>query len=149
MMKFLREWSDKWSLQRYMVARNGGRSAKKLSAISCQLSADNWKLTAERWALKADCCLLLFRARRTVSRFLYPFGAAVIRLGPALLPDSSDLPESRTERAAPPLLFGLAPRGVYPAGPDYSVRGALLPHLFTLTHRRNRRRAVYFLWHFP
>jgi len=33
-----------------------------------------------------------------------------------LLPGSSDLPESRTERATPPLLFGLAPRGVYPAG---------------------------------
>ena len=56
-----------------------------------------------------------------------------IHLGQAFLPGSSDLPESRTERAAPPLLFGLAPHGVYPAGADYSVRGALLPHLFTLT----------------
>ena len=44
-----------------------------------------------------------------------PLRATVIRLGRALLPGSSDLPESRTERAAPPLLFGLAPRGVYPA----------------------------------
>jgi len=44
-----------------------------------------------------------------------PLRVAVIRLGRALLPGSSDLPESRTERAAPPLLFGLAPRGVYPA----------------------------------
>jgi len=56
-----------------------------------------------------------------------------IHLGQAFLPGSSDLPESRTERAAPPLLFGLAPHGVYPAGADYSDRGALLPHLFTLT----------------
>jgi hypothetical protein len=56
-----------------------------------------------------------------------------IPLGQTSLPGSSDLPESRTERAAPPLLFGLAPHGVYPAGTDYSGRGALLPHLFTLT----------------
>ena len=44
-----------------------------------------------------------------------PLRAVVIRLGQALLTGSSDLPESRTERAAPPLLFGLAPRGVCPA----------------------------------
>jgi len=56
-----------------------------------------------------------------------------IHLGQTSLPGSSDLPESWTERAAPPLLFGLAPHGVYPAGADYSVRGALLPHHFTLT----------------
>ena len=42
--------------------------------------------------------------------------AAVIHLGRALLPSSSDLPGSITERTAPPPLFGLAPRGVYPAG---------------------------------
>ena len=68
-----------------------------------------------------------------------PSRVAVIPLGPALLPGSSDLPESRTERATPSLLFGLAPRGVYPAGPDCSGRGALLPHLFTLTPREGRR----------
>src|SRR5580693_92870 len=61
-----------------------------------------------------------------------------IPLGQASLPGSSDLPESRTERAAPPLLFGLAPHGVYPAGTDYSGRGALLPHLFTLTRTETR-----------
>jgi len=65
-----------------------------------------------------------------------PLRAAAIHLGQPLLAGSSDLPESRTERAAPPPLFGLAPRGVYPAGPDYSGRGALLPHLFTLTPKR-------------
>ena len=62
-----------------------------------------------------------------------PRRAAVIPLGRASLPGSSNLPGSLTERAAPPPLFGLAPHGVYPAGADYSVRGALLPHLFTLT----------------
>jgi hypothetical protein len=44
-----------------------------------------------------------------------PLRAAVIHLGQASLPGSSDLPESETERTAPPLLFGLAPRGVCPA----------------------------------
>src|SRR6266849_2389013 len=44
-----------------------------------------------------------------------PLRAAVIHLGRPLLAGSSDLPESKTERTAPPLLFGLAPRGVCPA----------------------------------
>ena len=44
-----------------------------------------------------------------------PLRVAVIHLGRALLPGSSDLPESITERTAPSPLFGLAPRGVYPA----------------------------------
>ena len=44
-----------------------------------------------------------------------PLRATVIPLGRPLLDGSSDLPESRAERVAPPLLFGLAPRGVYPA----------------------------------
>ena len=44
-----------------------------------------------------------------------PRRAVVIPLGKALLPSSSNLPGSRTERAAPPPLFGLAPHGVCPA----------------------------------
>jgi len=42
-------------------------------------------------------------------------------------------------------LFGLAPGGVYRAASCYQSRGALLPHLFTLTDKS----AVYFLWHCP
>jgi len=51
-------------------------------------------------------------------------GAAIIPLGPGSLRDSSSLPEGRrshffkcnhTGRAGPPLLFGLAPRGVFRA----------------------------------
>ena len=45
-----------------------------------------------------------------------PFRAAVIRLDRTLLSGSSDLPGSKAGRAAPPPLFGLAPRGVFPAG---------------------------------
>ena len=41
-----------------------------------------------------------------------PLRAVVIHLGRPLLAGSSDLPESETERTTPPLLFGLAPRGV-------------------------------------
>src|SRR6202046_3856827 len=44
-----------------------------------------------------------------------PRKAAIIPLGEALLPGSSNLPGSPTERAAPPPLFGLAPHGVCPA----------------------------------
>src|SRR5579862_6644350 len=45
-----------------------------------------------------------------------PLRVAVIHLGLALLPGSSNLPGSPTERTAPSPLFGLAPRGVCPAG---------------------------------
>ena len=76
-----------------------------------------------------------------------PLRAAVIPLGRTLLAGSSDLPGSRAGRAVPPPLFGLAPRGVCPAGRNYSRRGALLPHHFTLTPPCGE--AVYFLWHFP
>ena len=45
-----------------------------------------------------------------------PARATVIPLGLPLLTGSSDLPGSQAGRAAPSPLFGLAPRGVYPAG---------------------------------
>src|SRR5260370_3819744 len=45
-----------------------------------------------------------------------PLRVAVIHLDRTVVSGSSDLPESKTERLAPPLLFGLAPRGVCPAG---------------------------------
>src|SRR5262249_54171098 len=41
-----------------------------------------------------------------------PLRAAIIPLGRPSLDGSSDLPGSLAERAAPPPLFGLAPRGV-------------------------------------
>jgi len=77
-----------------------------------------------------------------------PLRAAVIPLGRPLLTGSSDLPGSLAGRAAPPPLFGLAPRGVFPAGgiTPAAVRSyrtiSPLPH--TVRHG-----AVYFLWHFP
>jgi len=45
-----------------------------------------------------------------------PFRVAVIHLRRTLLCGSSNLPGSRAGRAAPPPLFGLAPRGACPAG---------------------------------
>jgi len=44
-------------------------------------------------------------------------------------------------------LFGLAPGGVYRAAACCHLRGALLPHLFTLAC--HCWPAVCFLWHFP
>jgi hypothetical protein len=55
------------------------------------------------------------RERFSPAFFSSPRRAVVIPLGKALLPSSSNLPGSRTERAAPPPLFGLAPHGVCPA----------------------------------
>jgi hypothetical protein len=50
-------------------------------------------------------------------------------------------------RSSPPI-WSCSAWGL-PCRPDRSRRGALLPHLFTLTRRRRRHRAVSFLWHFP
>jgi hypothetical protein len=68
------------------------------------------------------------RASKPISRILYPdgIGTAIIHLAPTLLSGSSDLPESCLPpcgiagRATPPLLFGLAPCGVFPA-PDIAI----------------------------
>ena len=61
-----------------------------------------------------------------------------IHLGQPSPAASSDLPGSPLRRAVRTLsprtpLFGLAPGGVYPAAACCHPRGALLPHLFTLT----------------
>ena len=69
---------------------------------------------------------------------------AIIHLGPPSPAASSDLPESAAGHGIA-LLFGLAPGGVYLAAACCHLRGALLPHHFTLTGFP----AVCFLLHFP
>ncbi len=81
---------------------------------------------------------------RPISRVL---SWTTIHLGPASPPASSSLPGCSAGHTIAPL-FGLAPGGVYPAAACCHPRGALLPHLFTLTCAL-RPSAVCFLWHFP
>ena len=82
---------------------------------------------------------------RPVSRVLSRRqSVAIIHLGPPSPAASCDLPESTAGRGIA-FLFGLAPSGVYLAAACYHLRGALLPHHFTLTSFL----AVYFLLHFP
>ena len=64
-----------------------------------------------------------------VSRVL---SRTVIHLGLMSPSASSNLPESDAGRTNG-FLFGLAPSGVYHAAACYQLRGALLPHPFTLT----------------
>ncbi len=66
---------------------------------------------------------------RPVSRVL---SWTVIHLGSASPLTSSDLPEPDAGRTNG-FLFGLAPSGVYHAAACCQLRGALLPHPFTLT----------------
>lgn len=66
---------------------------------------------------------------RSVSRVL---SRTVIPLRQPSLAASSNLPGSSAGHANGSL-FGLAPSGVYLATNCYQPRGALLPHLFTLT----------------
>ena len=66
---------------------------------------------------------------RPISRVL---SRTVIHLGPPSPTASSDLPESTAGHGIA-FLFGLAPGGVYLAAACYHLRGALLPHHFTLT----------------
>jgi len=84
------------------------------------------------WTLRAVVSSQLNEAKKKsaskpVSRILFPglAGVAIIPLAPALLPGSSDLPESCPSdgvggAGTPPLLFGLAPCGVYLA-PDITI----------------------------
>jgi len=82
---------------------------------------------------------------RPISRVL---SRAIIHLGPLSPAASSDLPGSprgdgaiRCRTAAS--LFGLAPGGVFRAAACYHPRGALLPHLFTLTAGRETRGGIF------
>jgi hypothetical protein len=72
---------------------------------------------------------------------------AIIPLGLPSPSASSDLPESTAGHGIA-FLFGLAPGGVYLAAECCHLRGALLPHLFTLTWPQGGL-AVCFLLHFP
>ena len=71
---------------------------------------------------------------RPISRVL---SWAIIHLGLLSPASSSDLPEDIAGRDIA-FLFGLAPGGVYHATSCYQLRGALLPHHFTLTCRSRR-----------
>ena len=75
----------------------------------------------------------------------------IIPLAQSLLTGSSNLPGSfgRVVLKRFPI-WSCSVRGLACHLP-YGKRGALLPHLFTLTHRHPKalRRAVYFLCHFP
>ena len=76
----------------------------------------------------------LEKGSRPVSRVL---SWTIIHLGPSSPTASSNLPESSAGRIIA-FLFGLAPGGVYLAAACCHLRGALLPHHFTLTFRRRR-----------
>jgi hypothetical protein len=84
---------------------------------------------------------------RPISRVL---SWTIIHLGLLSPATSSDLPESAAGNGKA-FLFGLAPGGVYLAAECYHLRGALLPHHFTLTGTLTEAsdQAVYFLLHFP
>jgi len=101
-------------------ATERARSAlvERLSLAPGSLGCRHWRKLAQSAVSIVTCARQLKFAgtRRAVSRFLYLFyEAAAIPLGRPLLSGSSDLPGSQTERAAPPPLFGLAPRGACPA----------------------------------
>jgi len=78
--------------------------------------------------------------------------AAIIPLGPGLLRDSSSLPEGQsrysreqqhTGRAGPPLLFDLAPRGVFRA-PDVATRAVgSYPTFSPLPNALDRKRRAF------
>jgi hypothetical protein len=68
-----------------------------------------------------------------------PLRVTAIHLGRTLLSGSSDLPGSRTGRAAPPPLFGLAPRGVCHAGRITSAAVRSYRTISPLPHPKARR----------
>ena len=72
------------------------------------------------------------KVSQPISRVL---SRAIIHLWPTSPQTFSSLPESNASNIIR-FLFGLTPSGVYLATSCYQLRGALLPHHFTLTHRR-------------
>ncbi len=62
--------------------------------------------------------------------------------GAACTASPATLPEDSGEQPSNALLFGLAPGGVYLAGPVTRTAGELLPHRFTLTCPLRGRRSV-------
>ena len=66
----------------------------------------------------------------------------IIHLGHVSPHGSSNLPGDSAGRIIAPL-FDLAPGGVFPADAVTSVRGALLPHHFTLTGSCELRRYIF------
>ena len=75
--------------------------------------------------------------------------AAAIHLCRRLLPGFSNLPGTGNgaDRSSSPI-WSCSAWGL-PCQPHYCGRGALLPHLFTLTRLGEPRLAVRFLWHYP
>jgi len=67
--------------------------------------------------------------RQPISRVL---SRTIIHLGQQSLTGSSNLPKPSAGHTEG-FLFGLAPSGVYHRHSCYQLRGALLPHRFTLT----------------
>ena len=74
----------------------------------------------------------VMKESQPISRVL---SRAIIHLWPTSPQTFSSLPESNASNIMR-FLFGLTPGGVYLATSCYQLRGALLPHHFTLTHRR-------------
>ena len=86
-------------------------------------------------------------ASQTISRFLSPLpdGSHSSR---TIITDRLKRPTRELNGAGSPSspIWSCSAWGL-PCQTDCSVRGALLPHLFTLTDAETP--AVYFLWHFP
>ena len=104
-----------------------------------------------------DECGVVSAAAKPISRILSAVASALAGLGsggttiPLALPSlagSSDLPGGFGRAVLERLpIWSCSVRG-FACHRPYGRRGALLPHLFTLTRlRRERRRAVYFLCH--
>ena len=90
-----------------------------------RLTTDNWHWTTDDF----------FCAHKPVSRILSPdpIGMAIIHLVPPLLAGSSDLPESCSGAGHPSSPIWSCSVWGLPCHEHRCPRGALLPHLFTLT----------------
>ena len=76
---------------------------------------------------------------RTVSRFLYPCGRQPFIWAGHYWTARATYPGVMAERAAPSSPIWSCSTWGLPCQPDCSGRGALLPHLFTLTRLENER----------
>ena len=128
------------SFESTRLARRGGDSSKHVPAS--EIGGKCQELLDLRGISKK------IKVSQPISRVL---SWTIIHLRPASPRTCSGLPEPNAS-SINGFLFGLAPSGVYTATNCYQSRGALLPHLFTLTEPTTPRglhvdQAVCFLLH--
>jgi hypothetical protein len=107
-------------------------------------AANRYARRYKEWRRETSCATKKDRKLTDCKPVSVPFRAAIIPLDRTLLSGSSSLPGSLAGRAVPPPLFGLAPRGVFPASEIASTAVRSYRTISPLPRGRSRPRGGIF-----